>query len=163
MKRNGHVVVVAHCLLNVNTKVHGIAKYPAVHPEVARLVADGVAIVQLPCPEATYLGMKRWGMTREQYDTAAYRRHARTILGPVVDTLDELARDGCEVFEVIGADGSPSCGVDRTCFGWSGGELEQGVEVPEARSVAGRGVFIDEFRCLLAERGLEPTFRGVDE
>lgn len=165
--RSGRVAVLAHCHLNSNTKVHGLAEYAGVrHGVLGPLVESGCGIVQLPCPEATFLGMARWGMTREQYDTAAYRRHCESILEPVVDTLRSLAADGCVIEAVVGVDGSPSCGVNRTCIGYEGGEIEALFECgdsPSAQDAAAPGVFIEVFRSLLMAAGLDVEFRGVDE
>jgi predicted secreted protein len=159
--------VVSHCHLNANTKVHGLADYPGARREVvAPLIERGVGLVQLPCPEATYLGMKRWGMTREQYDTPAYRRHCAELLAPTVDTLRLLAEDDCVIERVIGVDGSPSCGVDLTSFGYAGGEIEDLVaagDLPTCHKAPGLGVFMEVFRSMLDEVGLEIAFNGVDE
>jgi predicted secreted protein len=164
-ERSREIVVVSHCHLNVNTKVGGLADYLGARGElIAPLVAEGVGIVQLPCPEATFLGMKRWGMTVEQYDTPAYRRHCRAILGPVVDTLTALAEDGCAIREVLGVEGSPSCGVATTCAGYTGGELEGNARPQACARVAGKGVLMDELRSMLDAAGLRHVpLRGVEE
>jgi predicted secreted protein len=154
-ERSREIVVVAHCHLNVNTKIQGPVDYSGVRAEViAPLIAEGVGIVQLPCPEATYLGMKRWGMTVEQYDTPSYRRHCRAILSPVLDTLAALAADGCVIRTVLGVEGSPSCGVDTTCTGFTGGEVDESALAQSAVSARGSGVFMDELRAILGETGL---------
>jgi predicted secreted protein len=162
--RSRRVVVVAHCHLNVNTKVRGLARYEGARADViAPLIGQGLGIVQLPCPEASFLGMRRWGMTVEQYDTAAYRRHCRAILRTTIDTLRALADDGCEIEGVLGVEGSPSCGVETTCGGYTGGELENAVE-QQADRIAGRGVFVDELRAMLEEAGLgDVPFTGVGD
>jgi predicted secreted protein len=164
-ERSRRVVVLAHCHLNVNTKVRGLACYPGARADVVLpLIADGVGIVQLPCPEASFLGMKRWGMTVEQYDTPAYRRHCRDILGPTVDTLVELAEDGCSIEGVLGVEGSPSCGVSTTCAGFTGGEIEAGAPAQTAARVSGQGVLVQELRSMLAEAGLaDVPFSGVED
>jgi predicted secreted protein len=166
-ERARRVAVLAHCHLNVNTKVHGLADYSGIRTDVLEaLVRDGVGIVQLPCPEATFLGMKRWGMTREQYDTVAYRHHCEEILRPVVDALTELSADHCSIEAVLGVDGSPSCGIARTCTGYAGGEIEglfaEGIS-PVARATDGFGVFMEVFRSMLEEVGLNVEFRGIEE
>lgn len=161
MQRSKKVVVLAHCLLNVNTKVRGLGDYEAVHPVVSDRIAQGWAALQLPCPEVTYLGMKRWGMTKEQYDTASYRRHCRELLAPVLDTLAELAADGCRI-EIVGVDGSPSCGVTRTCTGWRGGEPDV-TDIPPAQSVEGVGILMDELRVGIQELGIEVAWSAIDE
>ncbi len=156
-------MVLAHCLLNVNTKVHGIALYPGVHPTVREWLSNDVGLVQLPCPEVAFLGMSRWGMTREQYDVPAYRTLCRTLLEPVVDTLSALADDGCEIIGVWGIDGSPSCGVARTCEGYAGGDLDRLVEPPKWSHVTGEGVFISTLQTLLTDRGLAISLHAVPE
>ena len=165
--RSRRLAVLAHCHLNVNTKVHGLGAYEGTRREViSPLIEGGYGIVQLPCPEATFLGMHRWGMTREQYDTPAYRRHCQEILAPTVDMLVSLVDDGCSIEAVVGVDGSPSCGVDRTCSGYEGGEIEaifDSGRAPVAADIPASGVFIEVFRSLLTAAGLNVTFRGVEE
>lgn len=164
-ERSHEVVVVAHCHLDVNTKVRGLAGYRGTRTEVVSpLIEQGVGIIQLPCPEATFLGMRRWGMTAEQYDTPAYRRHCREILRPVVETLAALADDGCKIRGVIGVEGSPNCGVTTTCTGFTGGEIEGGAPVQTALRTPGRGVFMEEMRAMLREAGLQDVpFEGVED
>jgi predicted secreted protein len=36
-------------------------------------------VVQIPCPETSYVGLKRWWFTKELYDSVSYRRHCRRI------------------------------------------------------------------------------------
>ena len=163
MERGRRVAVLAHCLLNVNTKVHGIALYPGVHPVAREILSDDTGVIQLPCPEVTFLGMARWGMTREQYDVPAYRRHCRGLLEPVVDTLAALDGDECEILGIWGVDGSPSCGVTRTCEGYTGGDMDAVTSPPEWGYVPGDGVFVAELRALLEERGLSIAFHAVPE
>lgn len=166
-QRYRRVAILAHCHLNVNSKVHGLADYAGARTDVVSpLIQAGIGIVQLPCPEATFLGVRRWGMTREQYDVPAYRRHCRQILGPTIDTLVALADDGCVFEGVFGVDGSPSCGVSRTCVGYQGGEIEamfERGESPRATRAEVRGVFMDVLQELCADADIDLEFRGVDE
>lgn len=157
--RSHEVAVVAHCHLNANTKVRGLATCPGVRADVLLpLIEQGVGVVQLPCPEATYLGMNRWGMSVEQYDNPAYRRHCREIIAPVIDLLVALAADGCAIRGVVGVDGSPSCGVTQTCTGYAGGEIEQIldgiVSAQHATCGPGRGIFMQELDAALRAAGI---------
>lgn len=162
-ERTKKIAIVAHCLLNVNTKVHGLAHYGAVHPQVRLLLDQGAGLVQLPCPETAHLGMKRWGMTRDQYDVPAYRRLCRGLAEPVADTLASLVADGCEIVGAWGVDGSPSCGVARTCVGYCGGQIGGLTELPAAVDVVGAGVFIQELQAAFRNRSLEIQFQAVPE
>jgi predicted secreted protein len=146
--------------------VIGLARYSAVRSDLlGDLIAADTGLLQLPCPEASYLGMNRWGMTYEQYDTPSYRRHCRSILEPVLDTVDALHDGGCTLSGVWGVDGSPSCGVNHTCTGYCGGEIHLLADksIPDARRLAGRGVFFEELEVLLRRRGVQASFHGIDE
>jgi predicted secreted protein len=159
--RSRRIAVVAHCVLNANSKVCGLVTYPgAVEPMVSELIASGAGIVQLPCPETTFLGMRRWGMTYEQYDTPAYRRHCESILQAPVDELAAFSAAGYDIERVIGIDGSPSCGVHATCRGYEGGEVTY---VPTCSKAPGRGVFIETLQAMLEARNLTIPFDAIDE
>jgi predicted secreted protein len=161
------VTLVAHCLLNPTTKVHGLVRQTGRSPALREMLDGETALIQLPCPEATYLGMQRWGMTYEQYDTRAFRRHCAEILRPILDTLSALKAGGVTLSEVIGVDGSPNCGVALTCQGYSGGEPEDvygaGGTPQHARTVEGSGVFFEVLAQMLSEAGIEARFIAVPE
>lgn len=165
MKRSRRVLVAAHCLLNVNSKVKGLATYEGVHPSLFPLMAAGVGIVQLPCPELTYLGLRRWGMTKEQYDCPGYRRYCRSIAISTADQLAEYGREGYELVGLVGVDGSPSCGVTLTCSGYCGGEVAATLSdgLPEVTEERGRGIMIEELLLELSARGMELRLEAVSE
>jgi predicted secreted protein len=168
MKRSRKILIVCHCLLNANSKVHPLAAVPGVYLDVLRKpMEQGVGLFQLPCPKAGYLGMNRWGMTREQYDHANFRVHCRTILLPALDQIQAFHSAGYEIVGVIGMDGSPNCGVDLTCEGYRGGEICSPAEVAEQanslRFVRGRGIFVEVFAGLLDDRRIVAPFSAVRE
>src|SRR6201984_3288795 len=77
------VAFVAHCLLNQNSKVREGAHCAGVYsPIVDVLRAEGWRIEQMPCPELAFAGLNRFWAVREQYDTAAFRRHCRRLAAP---------------------------------------------------------------------------------
>jgi len=156
------VAVVAHCLLNQNTVVKPLASHVgAVIDLVKALVEGGYGIVQLPCPEATYLGMRRWWMSREQYDTASYREHCKRILEATIKLLEELTRDGCE-YIVLGVRGSPSCATTVATSNpyWSG---EPRVDKhPPSAKIERPGVFMEVFFELIGARGLKKPLAILD-
>ena len=124
MRRSRQIVALCHCLLNANVKVPPLASHAgALELALERFASSGTGMFQLPCHETSFLGMSRWGMTSEQYDHPAFRRHCRRILEPCLDQLEALHRDGCAMVGLVGVDGSPSCGMFRTCTGYRGGEI----------------------------------------
>lgn len=168
MLRGRKILAVVHCILNVNAKVYPLARVRGAHTKLLREYLDaGVGLIQLPCPELTYLGDNRWGMTREQYDHANFRAHCRSILMPSIQELEALMQGGCEVVGVLGMDGSPNCGVRRTCVGFEGGEIssEEAFRRQRARlrMVEGKGVFMEVLQGILEARGLRVPFLAVDE
>lgn len=167
LQRSGRLLVVCHCLLNVQTKVYPLAPYAGVFVEALKEHWEkGHGLFQLPCPEVTYLGMHRWGMTREQYDHPNFHRHCERILEPVMDHLVALRRGGCHLLGVVGMDGSPNCGVHWTCEGFFGGDVstERAQEnLSRLRWVRGFGVFMGILKQKLSQAGMEVPFGAVKE
>ncbi len=154
--RGCRVVLVAHCLLNQNSVVKGLARRKAMVKELVDLLDEyGVGIIQLPCPELLYCGLRRWWMTREQYDNPGFKRFCRELISAVVDYLVEYARNGIEVLGLIGIAGSPSCGVHVTSTGWSGGDPSK---AGASRRISGQGVFIEVLLRVLEEHGIKLKF-----
>lgn len=170
------ILLVSHCLLNTAAKV----RYPdgahRVPEEGARLaflqqaLERGVQLIQLPCPEFTLYGPSRWGHTREQFDNPFFRAHCRRILTPVVQQLQAYLqpREGAHfrVLGVVGVEGSPSCGVNRTCTGPWGGELggrdDLMETVAQARGIPGMGVLMEELARMLEQAEIRLPMVGLD-
>ncbi len=156
MKRSKEILVVCHCLLNSNSKVYPLAEVEGVYRHAIKASIDrGVGILQLPCPETCYLGMKRWGMTKEQYDHPAYRSFCQSILQPSILQIKAFIDAGYTLTGIAGMDGSPNCGIEKTCLGFKGGEVcnDQIISDPckHLRSVPGMGVFMEVLKQLLIE------------
>ena len=134
------ITVAAHCLLNPLTRVKGLAP---VHFQ------PGGPTIQLPCPEALYLGLERWAVTRNQLDVPQFRRFCRALIEHYVDLLQMLAREGAKL-HIVGVAGSPSCGVETTSSGYTGGRVRE----CEHAHVSGRGVFMEELLAELQRRNV---------
>jgi len=96
-------------------------------------------------------GDQRWWQVKEQYDTAAYRRHCRRIAVLVADVVEYWVDQGKPVV-LIGVDGSPSMGVKFTSSDRTRGG-EPFPPVPHADLVPGEGIFIEELQSELMSRG----------
>ena len=169
MHRSSKILVVCHCLLNANAKVFPLARHPGACLEALQpFLSDGVGLVQLPCPETVALGLSRFGMTREQYDTPFLRRACRSMLKPSMDQLAAHAAAGHELVGLVGVNGSPNCGVSLTCTGYTGGEPSEPAcdlqgQIEALRTVPGQGVFMQEFLILAEEHRLRLPLMAVDE
>lgn len=168
------VIVACHCILNPSAKVlspdtQAQARETALRRRaLSALLEKKIDILQLPCPEFTLYGPLRWGHVREQLDNTFFRGHCRRILEPAVEQIAEYAAHP-ELFEllgIVGVDGSPSCGVNKTCTGDWGGEWGSGsggLRVPApARETEGCGVFMEELLRLLCEKGLMPPVFSLE-
>jgi predicted secreted protein len=150
------VALLANCLLNQNAKVCEGARYRGlVNPVVEALRSRGYQLMQLPCPELAFAGVRRWWAVYEQYDTPVYRAHCRRLALSIAPLIEQHLRDGDEVI-LIGVDGSPSSGVRFTSSnpGW-GGRPDRPEDDWEI--VPRRGIWIEELEAELASRGLPPV------
>jgi predicted secreted protein len=147
------VAFVAHCLLNQNSKVLDGAHCAGVYsPMVDALRAKGWRIEQMPCPELAFAGLNRFWAVREQYDTAAFRRHCGRLAAAVADVIAVRVEQGEDVV-LIGIEGSPSMGVTITSSDPErGGRPEWPDGTPEL--VSGEGIFVEELRAALESRGI---------
>ncbi|MFZ2472593.1 MAG: hypothetical protein WAW52_11715 [Methanothrix sp.] len=85
-----------------------------------------------------------------QLDTPQFRCFCCTLIEDYADLLEMLARQGAKL-RIVSLAGSPSCGVQTTSSGYTGGRVR---ECEHAR-VAGRGVFMEELLAELERRGVE--------
>jgi len=151
-ERAGRIVLVAHCLLNVNARVTGLAGYAGVHPLIGMLAEKGYGVVQLPCPEVLAEGLGRAPAPLEAYDTLAFRDVCSELAADAEALCAAYRAAGVEVALVVGVEGSPSCGVGVT-----------NVSAPDGDGtvrVLGCGVFARALRERLAACGVR--FSAID-
>lgn len=169
MKRKRHIVLLSHCILNVNTKVHGLAGYEsAIKDLVCFLLDNEIAMIQLPCPEAEILGLRRWGHVKDQLDYPFFHDHCRSLLEPFVRQVRMYLDNEHRILGVIGIEGSPSCGVGKTCRSrlWQGDFLdkeETWLKVDNLNWSAEPGIFMQTFQVMLTERNISLPFLAVNE
>jgi len=168
LKRNKKIVLLAHCILNVNAKVYGIATEPAGCTQIITGLLDrGFGMIQLPCVEQSCFGINRWGQVKEQLNFPGFRTKCRSLLQPIVEQVSDFYANGYEIAAVIGLDGSPACGVNYTCTGNWGGEIGSGYDLPaKIASLAilrEPGVMMEILQEMLKEAGITVQFLAVDE
>ncbi|MGQ9460445.1 MAG: CD3072 family TudS-related putative desulfidase [Candidatus Bathyarchaeaceae archaeon] len=161
-KRSRKIVVVAHCILNQNSRVFGIAYYPAMINEIVDVLRKyEVGIIQMPCPELTHAGLLRCSQTKEQYATPAFRRHCRQTASGIVNQLQEYLRNGFKVLAILGVDGSPTCGVDETSTGNEERYSPEPPSIQEGKFTKAPGILIEELQSELKERKVAVPMKGV--
>jgi predicted secreted protein len=106
--RSQRIILIAHCLLNQNAKVKGLASYPGVFsPIISTIENAGVGIVQLPCPEFLHLGPLRpiGTDTVEQYNTPEYRDVCQEISLRTAAEVISYQKAGYQVVCFLGVEG----------------------------------------------------------
>ncbi len=147
------VAFVAHCLLNQNSKVGDGAHCAGVYSPIVDVLRDkGWRIEQMPCPELAFAGLNRFWAVREQYDTAAFRRHCHRLATAVAGAIAVRAGDGEEIV-LVGVEGSPSMGATITSSDpGRGGRPAWPAGSPEL--TGGEGIFVEELHAELERRGI---------
>jgi len=155
-RRSGKIAVVAHCILNQNSRVLGLAERSNAITEVVEfLIRNDMGIIQMPCPELSHAGILRKEQTRDQYDNAVFRKGCRKIAAEIVDQIREYAKFGIKTKIVIGVDGSPSCGVNETSTG------DTCKNMAKHGSVKGSGILVEELHFALKKRKISIPFYGI--
>jgi len=141
--RSKKIVFVSHCLLNMNAKYEGTAKYPDNVPFVMDLLKkQNIGIEQMPCPELGLFEVNRKPGTKELYDTPEYRKVCASYANFVAKLAEKYKKAGYKILAVIGVSGSTSCGSVITHVGKTEKEI---------RRVPGIGIFMEELQKVLTD------------
>lgn len=110
MYRKKQIVYIAHCILNQNSVIREWERAQGAFNEIIRVLLEhNISIVQLPCPEFTFLGESRPPMTKEEYDTPVYRRLSKELAQKNISTMKEYITQGYQLICILGIEGSPCC------------------------------------------------------
>ncbi len=139
------IAFISHCLLNNLSKVEAFENKNKVL--IKYLLDHDVELIQMPCPEFTLYGGRRFGQVKEQYDTPFFRKHCSMLIEPLIQQMEEYKRNGHHILGVFGIKGSPSCGYIHTVSGpkWSGEIKDNTTELlKDVKLIEGSGVFMEE-------------------
>jgi len=161
-ERSGKIVVVSHCILNVHSLEDNLAFYPGLEEEIIQLlISSGAGIFQLPCPEMDLFGISRKPLPKEAYQGSNVRTHYNVLASKVVKQLKEFTKKGYEIVVVIGAEGSPSCGIDRVGK-WRDHIPKSERQFPrDVVFIEERGIFMEELEKEMGENNIFPTWIGI--
>ena len=148
-----NIVFLSHCLLNNLSKVEPFENRNK--ELISFLLKNKVEIVQMPCPEYTLYGGRRFGQVKEQYDTPFFKKHCKNISESMVDQMNEYIRNGHNIIGIFAIKGSPTCGYLHTVSGPSwGGEINNRTQelLNNTFLVKESGIFIEELLKILPEK-----------
>jgi len=153
---------VSHCILNVHSLEDNLAIYPGLEEEVVHLlIKSGVGIFQIPCPEIDLFGISRKPLPKDAYQSAKIRAHYWSMASNVVKQLNEFTKKGHSIVAVIGAEGSPTCGIDRVGKWQEHGPKSERQFPRDVIFIEGRGVFMEELEKELEMHGIYPKWIGI--
>lgn len=134
------MLMLCHCVVNVNSRAPGIARWSnVVQPAWDIIKGKNFSFIQLPCPEAVYLGLRRWWYVKEQYSNALFRELCEKM---AVGISEILVENKIKEFKLIGLGISPSCGYRETQSDPSWGGRPREIDV-ESNLTIGSGVLIE--------------------
>lgn len=168
MNRSKKIAILSHCIINQNSVVKGEYRDMNIFfPFVKKLFENNIGILQLPCPETEYYGLKRWGMVKEQFDNCGYRKYLEEVIYSFVRIIKEYINNGYEIVGIYGIAGSPSCGVNLTCSADWEGEISSYKDkediVSRIKMINGSGIFMEIFKSILNENKINIPFYDVDD
>ena len=138
--RSKRIILVCHCLLNQNSVLEGWERARGAYPIASVFINAGIGIVQLPCPELICCGLHRPPLSKEKYDTAAYRSLCRELLRPYIAQLLEYRKNGYELVGMCAIKNSPTCSMSGN-----------------------RGVLMDELMTLLEAQDIPLPYIEIPE
>ncbi len=147
--------------LNVHSLEDNLAMYPGVEQEVIELlIKKGVGIFQIPCPEIELSGIFRKALPKESYEHPKIREIYHNLAEEITRTLNWYIKKGYKISAIIGAEGSPTCGIDLV------GKWKENVkgkkEFPrDIEFVSGMGVFMEELKSALSRINVYPDWIGI--
>jgi len=110
MHRKKDIIYTTHCILNQNSVIREWERAPGAFNQIIKVILDNdISIIQLPCPEFTFLGEDRPPKTKKEYDTFAYRDLCKNLAISVVDQMKEYIKYEYRIIGLLGIEASPTC------------------------------------------------------
>lgn len=148
-QRSKKVVFVAHCVLNQNARMKTQAYWrTGMKPVIRFFEEQNIGIVQMPCPELTFLGLGRDGQIYKQLSDPQIRKGLKDMAKNVCYQIVQYQKHGFKVLAIFGIDGSPCCGVSKT---WDGHKR------------SGPGRFMIELKDELERQKIGVTLKGFED
>lgn len=165
------IYVVSHCVLNTFSKVKHIVNKDYIDEETSRkrflnkIINEDNMIIQLPCPEFLMYGINRNGFARSQFDNVFFKEKCREILKPIILQIEEYLSSEKDDFtiEIIGINGSPSCGVD---FSYDAKNAEGEAELSKNKVSFmnnNKGIFMEILENMLKEKDINLKFIPINK
>jgi predicted secreted protein len=145
-------IVLGHCIFNMNSRAPGIAIWEGVVEPLYHMIKESKYwVLQLPCPETSYINIRRWWFVYEQYDNPHYRKLCKQLAIAIAEILLE---NNIREFKLIGLGLSPSCGCREIQSDPTWGGKPREVDV-KANIKPGKGVWIETLESVFSNYGFD--------
>ncbi len=177
--RSKKVIFLSHCILNENVRyLGGACRGCCVREIVEQCLDSDLGIVQMPCPEQHAWGgvTKRWLLMAygAKGTFLYYMRHLflplillhtklifRRLAKATADQVNDYLVSGYSVIGVIGIDGSPSCGINKTLsMDVKSVTVEQMNTIIQQGLTDGRGLFATALQKELKKRHIDISYHA---
>ncbi len=138
--KNKKIVCISHCIINQNSVVDGLERAVGAFPIANLLLEKGVGVIQLPCPELLFNGIRRQPMRHEQYNNEDYRMHCKHLLKPYIEQIRQYLYNEYTLLGIIGIQGSPTCSITGK-----------------------RGILMEELFCMCSNEGISLKYAEIPE
>ncbi len=150
MKRSKKFGFVPFCFFAQGIRAEGIIKrYPSVITPIAELLMEEeINVIQMPCPEIEYEGIKRKPSGKQKYNNREYREICQRHAEKVISFAKKLEENNYQALFMLGLENSPSCTVDYL--------------FDRRRKAKGSGVFIEELKNEMENKKIFIPLIGIN-
>lgn len=143
------VCFVSYCILDQSVRAH---PWEGAMQIATDLIENNFGIVQLPCPERIYKGIRRKPMSKNEYDVPAFRKLCKSLATSAIELCKRYEEAGIRVDAIYGVDKSPSCGINKVYVSSNG----------EKELIDGKGIFMEEIEAELRREGIRIPMIPID-
>lgn len=141
MHRGKQIIYTTHCVLNQNSVIKEWERASGAFNDIIRVLLDyNISIIQLPCPEFTFLGESRPPKTKKEYNIPQYRILCKKLAKDLILQMKEYIEHDYRILGIVGIKKSPSCDT--------GGE---------------KGIFMEEIENLLNKENIRLNYFNIHE
>jgi len=155
-KRTKRFIFIPFCFICPAFQAEGIVKdswAKTVKPVVEVLVEQDVNIVQMPCPESLFGGLKK-NLKRQpasiiKYDNPDFRRHCHKLALETAKSIKAILSSGYQVVAILGLEYSPACSTK--------------LQYTNKGTIHRSGIYMEYLQNLLKTEKIDIPFVGINK
>lgn len=153
--RSKEFIFIPFCLMCQAFQAQGIVRHGwhgIVKPIMEELIKKDINLIQMPCPESRYGGLKN-GLKRgpkgiNEYDQPEFNELCKKIANETIEMIKAIIGTGYKIKAILGIEYSPSCAVKY--------------QYTNKGTIHRSGVFIEKLISMLQKENIEIPFIGIN-